>query len=176
MFEVFSVVRQLHEMLWYLSEALTLQPASQLHADIAAAYGRIDRLTRHSPGTLLAMDVEAHRRAVNVLLLRTSELVRAEVLRGKKEHESADLMGASLKGAKLRGANLRGSYLIAADLSGADLRVADLMGADFRDADIRGADFTGSIFLTQCQLNAAQGDASTKVPPSLTRPAHWPRQ
>jgi uncharacterized protein YjbI with pentapeptide repeats len=53
------------------------------------------------------------------------------------------------------------------------MRVADLIGADFRDADIRGADLTGSIFLTQAQINAAKGDAATKLPPLLIRPSHW---
>jgi uncharacterized protein YjbI with pentapeptide repeats len=44
---------------------------------------------------------------------------------------------------------------------------------DFRDADLSGADLTESIFLTQSQLNAATGDATTKLPPMLNRPAHW---
>ncbi|MNR51082.1 Serine/threonine-protein kinase B [compost metagenome] len=69
---------------------------------------------------------------------------------------------------------MRGAYLIAADLRGADLRAADLIGADFRDADIRGSDLSDSLFLTQAQLNAAKGDARTKLPPSLSRPSHWP--
>ncbi|MFE4849650.1 pentapeptide repeat-containing protein, partial [Streptomyces sp. NPDC056689] len=91
----------------------------------------------------------------------------------RKNHRGADLMGARLKGADLRGANLRGAYLIAADLTGADLREADLIGADLRDARLQGADLTGSIFLTQAQVNAARGDGWTKIPASLSRPAHW---
>ena len=51
--------------------------------------------------------------------------------------------------------------------------MADLIGADFRDADLSGADLTGSIFLTQAQVNAAKGGADTKLPPALSRPAHW---
>jgi uncharacterized protein YjbI with pentapeptide repeats len=47
------------------------------------------------------------------------------------------------------------------------------MAADFRGADLSGADLTESIFLTQSQLDAAKGDADTKLPTSLTRPAHW---
>jgi uncharacterized protein YjbI with pentapeptide repeats len=122
--------------------------------------------------------VPAHRADVNVLLLRTSEFVRAESLHkykgSKKIHgRGADFMGAKLRKANLRGANLRGAYLIAADLKEADLRETDLIGADFRDADIRGADLTGSIFLTQDQINAAKGDTRTKLPPLLTYPTHW---
>jgi uncharacterized protein YjbI with pentapeptide repeats len=173
MFEVFPVMRQLHELLWYLTEALTLPPARPIHGDLRRASDDLDGLTRGSAETLAAMDVAAVRHDVNALLLRTSELVRAKVPGRKKNHRGADLIGARLNGADLRGANLRGAYLIAADLTDADLRTADLIGADFRDADLSGADLTGSIFLTQSQLNAAKGDAATKLPPTLTRPAHW---
>ncbi|MDP9847582.1 pentapeptide repeat-containing protein [Streptosporangium lutulentum] len=173
MFEVFPVMRDLHELLWYLTEALTLQPARSLHGELGLALEEIERLTRNGPEALVELDVAARRRDVNALLLRASELVRAEVRHKKKDRRGADLIGAKLKGADLRGANLRGAYLIGADLRGADLRTADLIGADLRDADLRGADLTGSIFLIQSQLDAAKGDAGTKVPPSLTHPAHW---
>ncbi|MEU1625264.1 pentapeptide repeat-containing protein [Streptomyces sp. NPDC020096] len=173
MFDVFPVMRQLHELLWYLTEALTLPSARPLHGDLRRALENTDRLTRKSAEELADLDVAAHRGDINALLLRTSELVRAGVPGRKKNHRGADLIGAKLKGADLRGANLRGAYLIAADLTGADLRTADLIGADLRDADLTGADLTGSIFLTQSQLNAAKGDATAKLPPALTRPAHW---
>jgi uncharacterized protein YjbI with pentapeptide repeats len=173
MFEVFPIMRQLHELLWYLTEALTLSPAHQLHGELGRALEETERLTHHSPDSLLALDMAAHRQDVNVLLLRTSELARAGVRQQKKDYRGADLMGANLNGADLRGANLRGAYLIGADLSGADLRVADLIGADFRAADLSGADLTGSIFLIQSQLDAAKGDTATKLPPALTRPTHW---
>ncbi len=173
MFDVFPVMRQLHELLWYLAEALTLRAARPLHTDLRAALEKTERLTRGSAEELAALDVPAHRGEVNALLLRTSELVRAKVPGRKKERRGADLMGARLRGADLQGANLRGAYLIAADLKGADLRRADVIGADLRDADLSGADLTGALFLTQSQLNAARGDAATKLPETLTRPAHW---
>jgi uncharacterized protein YjbI with pentapeptide repeats len=179
--EVFPIMRQLHELLWYLTEALTLQPAHPIHGALRIALDETERLTRLSPDSIMELDVAAHRADVNTLLLRTSELVRAEarhqqkdpIGRQKSHGRGADLMGANLRGADLKGANLRGAYLIAADLKGADLRLADLIGADFRDANLSGADLTESIFLTQAQLNAAKGDADTKLSPSLTRPTHW---
>lgn len=181
MFEVFPIMRQLHELLWYLNEALTLQPAQDIHTDLSLSLDETNRLTQLPPESLLQLDVAAHRAEVNQLLLRTSELVRDDE---RKKHKGppvrqmiggrgANLIGAKLKGADLRYSSLRGAYLIAADLRGADLRVADLIGADFRDADLRGANLTGSLFLTQFQVNAAKGDASTKLPPTLTRPEHW---
>ncbi|MFI6447159.1 pentapeptide repeat-containing protein [Kitasatospora sp. NPDC050543] len=173
MFEVFPVMRQLQELLWYLAQALSLAAASPVHQDLAQALERTELLTRGTPEALTELDVAGLRGEVNVLLLRTSELVRAGAKRQKKDRRGADLIGAKLKGADLRGANLRGAYLIGADLRGADLRLADLIGADFRDADLRGADLTESIFLTQFQLNAAKGDGETGLPPGLTRPSHW---
>ncbi|MEV7423538.1 pentapeptide repeat-containing protein [Streptomyces sp. NPDC091212] len=175
MFAALPVMRQLHELLGYLNEALALEPARPLHQEIARALDETERLTLTGPEALLELDVAARRAAVNPLLLRTSELVRAQVRgRGKrKNHRGADLFGARLRGADLRGADLRGAYLIAADLRGADLRQADLIGADLRDADLRGADLTGAFFLVQPQLNAAKGDPATRIPPSLTRPGHW---
>ncbi|MEU0374051.1 pentapeptide repeat-containing protein [Streptomyces sp. NPDC006283] len=173
MFAVFPVVRQLHELLWYVEEALTLPAAREVHADLRRQRENVTELTRLAPDALRKLDVAAHRQEVNTLLLRTSELVRAAVRRKKKDRRGADLMGAALRNADLRGVSLRGAYLIAADLRGADLRLADLIGADLRDADLSGADLTGCIFLTQPQLNAARGDAATRLPDGLTRPAHW---
>ncbi|MEV7782846.1 pentapeptide repeat-containing protein [Kitasatospora sp. NPDC088351] len=173
MFDVFPVVRQLHELLWYLTEALTFAPARPVHAELRRVLEETDRLAQGSPAEILAVDVPAHRQRVSELLLRAGELVRAAVPR-RREHRGADLFGARLRGADLRGANLRGALLVAADLGGADLRLADLIGADLRDANLAGADLTEALFLTQAQLNAARGDASTRLPSALTRPAHWP--
>jgi len=173
MFDVFPVVRQLHELLWYLTEALTLPAARPVHAGLRRMLEKTERLTLQSPEELGELDVGAHRQEVNVLLLRTSELVRAGAGRRKKDRRGADLIGARLKGADLRGASLRGAYLIAADLTGADLRGADLIGADLRDADLTDADLTGAFFVTQPQINAARGSSGTRLPDSVTRPGHW---
>ncbi|MDX3640644.1 pentapeptide repeat-containing protein [Streptomyces sp. MB09-02B] len=172
MFDVFPVVRQLHELLWYLTESLTLPAARPLYADLRRALDETERLTERTAEELAELDVAAHRQRVNVLLLKVSDLMRAGAGR-KRNRRGADLIGARLKGADLRKANLRGAYLIAADLTGADLRGADLIGADLRDADLTDADLTGAFFLTQPQLNAARGTAGTRLPTSVTRPGHW---
>lgn len=194
MFEVFPVVRQLHELLRYLTEALGLPAARPVHAELRAALEETERLTRQTAEELAALDVAAHRQRVNVLLLRTSDLVRADDggERGgdgkggrkgqggkggnggrKKDRRGADLIGARLKGADLSGVSLRGACLIAADLTGADLRGADLIGADLRDADLTDADLTGAFFLTQPQIEAARGSTGTRLPESVTHPVHW---
>ncbi|MGH3875061.1 MAG: pentapeptide repeat-containing protein [Pseudonocardiaceae bacterium] len=171
---VFGIMRNLHELLWYLTEALTLQPARSLHVELNRALDETQRRTQHSPDALIQLDENAHRRAVDALLLRTSELVRADVSGKETDLRRADLIGKNLRDTDLKGADLRGAYLIGADLRGADLRMADLIGADLRGADLRMADLSTSIFLTQFQVNAAKGDRDTTLPPSLIRPAHWP--
>ncbi|MEV4759395.1 pentapeptide repeat-containing protein [Micromonospora sp. NPDC049559] len=173
MFAVFPVMRHLHELLWYLTEAVDLPAARPLRAELAAARAETERLTSLGPQALLELDVAAHREDVNRLLLRASELARAGAGSRRTEHRGADLIGANLRGADLRGANLRGAYLIGADLRGADLRGADLIGADLRGADLRGADLRDSIFLIQSQLDAARGDAATRLPAALRHPARW---
>lgn len=181
MFNVFPIMRDLHELLSYLNEAITLDVAHSIHPELRSALIETQQLTLLPPDSLHKVDVATQRAKINVLLLQTSELVRTEVQRklkntakhNKAYGRGANLIGANLRGADLRGANLRGAYLIAADLRNADLRGADLIGADFRDTDLRGSNLTESIFLTQAQLNAAKGDASTQISPAFTRPAHW---
>jgi uncharacterized protein YjbI with pentapeptide repeats len=173
MFQAFTIMRQLHELLWYLTEALTLQPARRLHDALRDALDETERLANSSVDALVALDLTAHRETVNALLLRTSQLVRAAAGHRAVDRRGADFIGKDLSGADLAGANLRGAYLIGTDLRGADLRMADLIGADFRGADLRGANLTGSIFLIQAQLDAAKGDLDTELPQSLRHPAHW---
>jgi hypothetical protein len=38
---------------------------------------------------------------------------------------------------------------------------------------VSGTDLTETLFLSQQQANAARGDAGTRLPPGLDRPAHW---
>lgn len=179
MFDVFPIMQQLYEMLRYLKEALSLEEARPIYNELQNAFEETINLTNLSPNAILQLDVPNHRVVVNDLLLKTSEFVRAKVKkndnqkRQPKMNQGSDLIGAKLKGANLRGANLRGALLIASDLREADMRVTDLIGADLRDADLRGANLQGSIFLTQAQVNSANGDRSTKLPPSLSIPEHW---
>jgi len=171
MFNVFPIVQQLHEMLWYLSKALEFQATNSIHNDLRISFEETERLIRQTPENILKIDVHEHRMKVRELLLHTSELIRPKTSSkklGKKFKRSSDYIGA-----KLRRANLKGALFIAADLREADLRLTDLIGADFREADLSGADLTGSIFLTQAQVNAAKGDLHTKLPSALTIPGHW---
>jgi uncharacterized protein YjbI with pentapeptide repeats len=174
MFDVYPIVQQLHEMLWYLNEILTIHAAKSIHNEVKQSIEDTENLTNKRPEYILSIEVEEHRSKVNKLLIRASELVRAQVPKSQKNTRGRmDYLGAKLRGTDLKGANLRGALLIAADLRNADLRWSDVIGADFRDADIGGANLTGCIFLTQAQVNAAKGNKHTKLTAALVTPDHW---
>jgi uncharacterized protein YjbI with pentapeptide repeats len=170
MFSVFLVMRQVHELLWYLTEALTVPGTEPVRDELRRAVEETEHLTRLDAEALERLDVPAHRAVANGLLRRASALARAGV---DAPDLPRDLVGATLGGRDLRGAELRGACLIAADLTGADLRMADLTGADLRDARLHGADLSTALFVTQAQLGAAVGDLETKLPISLERPPRW---
>jgi hypothetical protein len=73
---------------------------------------RPKRLTLDGPDAVRELDVAAHRRDVNALLLRTSELVRGKAPGRKIDRRGADLIGADLRGADLRGADLSDSIFL----------------------------------------------------------------
>lgn len=155
MFAALPVVRQLHELMWYLTEALTLSEARVLYPKLRAARDAIDVLAGGDPADLRRTDVAGHRARVVPLLRRASEMARSRVAGRRPDHSGAQLIGRRMRGADLRGASFRGALLIGADLRDADLRRADFTGADLRGTDLRGADLAGAIFLTAAQLRAA---------------------
>ena len=173
MFEAFAVMRQLHELLWYLRDASTRPAARDLLQQIDALRTSTEQLTALPAQQVLHVDVQAQRSMVDQVLQRVGDLVRAEAGRRRRDYRRVDLVGRSMRGADLRGADFRGALLLGADLSGADLRLAELIGADLRGAAVHGADLSSALFLTQFQVNAALGDAATRLPPLLVRPVHW---
>ncbi|MEH7388328.1 pentapeptide repeat-containing protein [Bacillus sp. JJ1521] len=174
MFEVFPVVQQLHEMLWYLNQALSLQETQSFHISLQDMYKETLKLTQKKPEDILKLDIIAHRGKVNSLLLKASEMYRKDFTKGSKRiKKGQDYVGENLKGADLQGASFRGTLMIAANLSHADLRTADFIGADLRDADLSNANLTEAIFLTQSQLNSTKGNVHTRIPHYLKRPNHW---
>jgi len=139
MFAAFAVLRQVHELLWHLNEALALGPAGELRGELDEALAATERMTNSTPDQLVELDVNAHRERANAVLLRLSARVRERAGRPGPDLRGADLAGKDLRGANLSGASLRGALLIGADLRDADLSYADLTGADLRGADVGGA-------------------------------------
>ena len=96
----------------------------------------------------------------------------------------ADLSDANLAKAELQRAVLQGAQMARTNLAGADLARAhlgdgSLPGANLTDADmyltrVEGVDLSGVTGLSQRQIDAACGNASTKLPAGLSQPASWP--
>lgn len=161
---VLSVMRQLHEMLAHVGEVLRRSPTPAASEE----RGELLALTHAEPETILTADLERIRSRVSQVLRDGSAR-----LHGPARPMPQDLAGADLREEDLVRADLRGALLIRADLRGANLARADLLGADLRDADVRGTLLADGWFLSQSQLNAANGDALTTIPRHLNRPDHW---
>ena len=89
MFAAFGIMRQLHELLWYLEEALTLPPARPLRGELGKTRDEVERLTRGSAEEL-AEQVE--RKGMTLIPLRVRlRRGRAKldigVARGKKLYD-----------------------------------------------------------------------------------------
>jgi uncharacterized protein YjbI with pentapeptide repeats len=170
MFDAFTTMRHLHELLWYVSGALEWPAAAPAHEELRTARAQVDRVAAGSATDLVATDVNDLRAMVAPLLRQASRLVRGE---GGRDLSGADLSGADLRDAELRDADLRNARLLGANLGHCDLGRADLLGADLRNADLRGTDLSRALYVTQSQVGAARGDAVTRIPPNLRRPLHW---
>ena len=57
MFAVFPVMGRLHELLYYLTEALSMPAASPMRASIESARSEISSLTELDADSLLALDL-----------------------------------------------------------------------------------------------------------------------
>jgi hypothetical protein len=180
MFTVFAAVRRLHELLWYLDQALDLPGDGVPRAELVEHFERVRAVSVAGPEEILAADIDGAYDAARPLLLDASAAARAaaDVTRpasraGHRLGPGSDLLGADLAGQDLRGLDLRGSLLIGADLSGCDLTLTDVLGVDLRDADLSGARLDRAIYLTQMQVSSARGDERTVLPEGFARPGHW---
>jgi uncharacterized protein YjbI with pentapeptide repeats len=166
MMAALPVLRGLHELLWYLHEALAW-PGVEVPA-LRAALDDVEAAAGRRSADLLDTDVSVLRATVAPLLRAASSVIRQDT--SGPDLAEADLAGADLRGRDLRGACLRSAVLIGADLRGVDLSSADLLGADLRGADVRGTALADALFLTRSQLHGARRDETTSVPASLLRP------
>jgi hypothetical protein len=172
MLAALAVLRGLHELLWYLGDALALSSSESLAAELGWVTGQVEEAAAAPADRILGVDVEALRSLTAPLLREASRLARA----GYDGDDLADhdLTGRDLRALDLRGACLRGARLLGADLRDTDLERADLLGADLRGADLRGTHLADALYLTRTQLGGARGDRRTTIPGDLERPRHWP--
>ena len=76
MFEVFMIMRQIHELLMYLTEALKLQAAQPLYGELRRRLDELEHISLESADALREFDVVPHKRDVDALLLRVGDLAR----------------------------------------------------------------------------------------------------
>ncbi|UUZ61451.1 pentapeptide repeat-containing protein [Nocardioides sp. B-3] len=136
---VLSVMRQLHEVLALLDEAVRRNEPSA-----ATRLERIVDLIGRTPEELLTIDIDELRADVGGVLTATSRAVRAGW------PDALDLAGQDTAGRDLRSLDLRGAALRGATMLGVDLRECDLTDADLLGADLRGADPAGPTCQARC--------------------------
>lgn len=168
MYDDFIVVRQLHEMMWYLTDALTFILPKDLKENLRLLIKETEKLTEEPT----KVEIDAHRLKVNTCLKEVQAHVSQKVA-GNQIISGTDFIGKNLTKKSLKGADLAGALLIAANLRRTNLSGANLIGADLRDADLRDADLSDCLFLTQIQVNSAKGNAQTKLPRWIVRPSYW---
>ena len=110
MFDVFLIMRQLHEMLWYLTQALMLPSVHAIEQELNLILYKTENFTRLSPDYILKIDVAAHTTHVGALLLKISELVRTND--SNKQNTKLDYIWADLRDADIRHANLSNSIFL----------------------------------------------------------------
>lgn len=181
MFAAFRVMQPVHEMLFYLAQALTVPLPKELTIRVRQLEAELRAASGETPEVVAGLDVAATRARIGPVLGQVSAVVREQARAAGRAstrlprgvRARADLLSADLSGADLRAADLRGALLIGARLDGARLTESDLLGADLRDASVRGADLSEALFLTQPQVTSAVGDERTRLSAGLTRPGHW---
>ena len=120
MYDVFVVIKNLQEMIWYLYDGITFAENEDLKIRINLMIKETENLTNLSGKDILNINIEDHRIKVNSLLKE----VRANVIRnihhkrkndmplgfdfiGKKYFRRKKLIGENLAGALLIGSNLQ---------------------------------------------------------------------
>jgi len=148
MLSAYEVVRQLHELLWYMTDALSRAAAAPVHGALADARSEIDAAIAGGPSSIGSTDPEAHRAAVAPLLRRASSLTRrrAADLANRDptgRDPTGDLPGRDLAGRDLPGRDSPRRDLAGRDLAGRDLAGRDLAGRDLAERDLAGRDLAG---------------------------------
>jgi len=171
LFQVFMIVYQLHQMLWYLVEAFTLTSNELLRSTIDSLISENEQMLQQPMDHIAMLGLPEYRSNVNNVLKQISTGISANDT--SSQINGLNYLGKNFKKANLDRKNFSMSLMIAANFSGCSLKNTNFLGADLRDANIKNADLSKSIFLTQMQINSAIGNSNTKIPINLTRPATW---
>jgi hypothetical protein len=169
-YEVFMIVFQLHQMLWYIVEAYSLTFDESLKSTIDALISENEHMTQQSPDYILHLDINKYRLKVNEVLKQVTNAISVE---DSGKIRNTNYLGKNFRRENLDGRDFSMCLMIAANLEGCSLKRANFLGADLRDANVKNTDLSASVFLTQMQINAAKGNLNTKIPNNLSRPSTW---
>ena len=198
MLSAYETVRQLHELLWYVTDAQSRAAAAPLHGALAEARAAIEAAVAGGPSSIEATDPAAHRATVAPLLRQASLLTRTHAAarsaagrrpgpdgrspdrpgRRSTDRRTAEPAGPDVAGPPdpagsdrrdLAGPDLAGRDLVGRDLTRRDLAGADLSTAWLIGADLRGADLRWADLLAADLRGANLGGADLTGALYLTR-------
>ena len=148
---------------------------------VRSGTGRVNYLGNRVPDTDAQTAVTILGRMQNTLRqihieLDHADLAGVDLLQANLSF--AFLFGANLTGASASEAKFTNTYLNETNLTMAILIKSSFADANLTDAILDGArlddsDLSRARGLTQDQIGSATGNEHTKLPPGLTRPAHW---
>jgi hypothetical protein len=170
-FDVFLVVFQVHRILYFLAEAKTMIPVQELWDDINALIKEGREAVKASPQEILVYDINDYKKRVNEYLRKITMIIRLHYNKNQDEHKS--FMGKKYIDKNFDGMDFTMCLLIATNFAGCSFPGANFLGADTRDTNFSFADLSEAVFLTQGQVNSAQGNSETKLPRNLSRPIAW---
>lgn len=169
-FDIFLILFQLHQMLWYLIEASTLTSDKELLIRIEILITEYERMLLQSMKDLVKLDLKGYRNRVNAVLKQICNTISSHESSKKNK---VNYFGKNFHKANLDHKDFSMSLMIAANFDGCSLKQTSFLGADIRDANLCNADLRESVFLTQMQINSAKGNLNTRIPFHLSRPISW---
>jgi uncharacterized protein YjbI with pentapeptide repeats len=171
-FDVFLVTFQVHQILYFLTEAKTIIPARELWNHLNVLIKEGSDICKASPHVILSFNIDEYRKQVNECLRKVSNIIMLNYNHNKEEYKKS-FIGRKYKDKNFNGMDFTMSLLISTNFEGCSFNGANFLGADTRDTNFSSADLSEAVFLTQGQVNSAQGNSDTKLPGNLCRPITW---
>lgn len=164
-FYVFSLIFQLHQIRFYLIEALRFVFEESEEKSIRLCLCENKKLCQLDASLLTQAKVDQHREQVNILLKQCI----AHLHLAKRK----DCIAKPFKNKDMSNYDFSGQLLIGSDFNSAKLEGSVFLGADTRDVDFSNVDLRKVYFLSQGQVNSAKGNRNTLLASHLCYPSSW---
>ena len=171
-YDVYIAVFQLYQIRYFLLEVMSINPAKMLRNNIKPLIEENEIICNSKPQDILKFHIENYRKKANVFLRQVCSLLPKNLCCLNKKCPS-DFLGRNFKNKDFSGLDLSTKLLIAADFNNCVFNGTIFLGADTRDADFSNADLSDAVFITQGQINSAEGNRNTKLPQYLDYPFTW---